>query len=161
MPIWSFNRGRPGDGTKSLSQRRHDALGLVLGVAGGVGILSGAPTPGAELGKQVVISVGDALLLKSIYEAYFDEVPDEESVRKMLSDAGLKLLAGGTIAYAGVKVTEGVVAEVLNFVPGLGWMVSGLVTAAVTSTVAGAWWLFCDSKYRGKASPIAVAQPAN
>ena len=66
----------------------------------------------------------------------------------MLSDAGLKLVAGGAIAYAGVKTTEGLVAEVLNFVPGLGWMVSGLVTAAVTSTVAGAWWLYCDSKYR-------------
>ena len=95
MPIWSFNRGRPGDGTKSISQRRQDALGLVLGVAGGVGILSGAPTPGAELGKQVVISVGDALLLKSIYEAYFDDVPDEESIREMLSDAGLKLRLSG------------------------------------------------------------------
>jgi hypothetical protein len=92
---------------------------------------------------------------------YFDEVPDEESVREMLSDAGLKLLAGGTIVDAGVKVTEGAVAELLNFVPGLGWMMSGLVSAAVTSTVAGAWWLFCDSKYRGTASPIVVAQAAN
>ena len=78
MPIWSFSRSH--DSTASLAQRRHEALGLVLGVAGGVGILSGTPTPGAELGKQAAITVGDALLLKGIYEVYFDEVPDEERV---------------------------------------------------------------------------------
>ena len=48
----------------------------------------------------------------------------------------------------------------LNFVPALGWMVSGLVTASVTATVACAWWLFCDYKYRGKTSPLLAAQPA-
>ena len=100
MPVWTFNRSRSGDAAKSLSQRRRETLGLVLGVTGTVGIVSGAPTPGAELPKQAAITVGDALLLKNIYEAYFDEVPDEESVNEMLSDAGLKLLAGGTVAYA-------------------------------------------------------------
>jgi hypothetical protein len=157
MPIWTFSPRHSGDDAKSLSQRRAEALERVLGVIGAVGILSGAPTPTLEAPKQAVITIGDALLLKSIYEVYFDDVPDgEEPFREMLSDAGLKLLAGGAVAYVGVKASEGVVAEVLNFIPGLGWLLSGLVTASVTATVACAWWKYCDSRYRSQADPLAV-----
>ena len=154
MSVWTFQRNF-GD-AKSLSKRRREALNLVLGVSSAVGLVSGAPSPGAEIPKQGLITIGDAVLLKNIYEVYFDEAPDEERIREMLSDAGLKIMAGGVIVYVGVKLSEGVVAEVLNFVPGLGWMVSGLITASVTASVASAWWLFCDRKYQGQEGPLVV-----
>jgi hypothetical protein len=58
----------------------------------------------------------------------------------MPTEAGLVISIGGGLAYGGVKLTETILAEVLNFVPVVGGLMSGIVTSSVTLTVGLLWW---------------------
>lgn len=78
---------------------------------------------------------------------------------ELLKDAGALIAVGGSVVYASVKLTEAGLAEVLNFVPGFGWLVSGLITASVTATVAVLWWWYCDYHARSGAIPFTAIRP--
>jgi hypothetical protein len=60
--------------------------------------------------------------------------------------------------YGGIKLTEAGLAEVLNFVPGFGWLLSGLITASVTASVASLWWWYCDRQARAGTVPLVRQQ---
>jgi hypothetical protein len=62
--------------------------------------------------------------------------------------------ASAATPYGGVKLTEGLLAEVLNFVPVIGWLASGLITASVTATVGVLWCWACDSALRRGTTPV-------
>jgi len=60
----------------------------------------------------------------------------------------------------GVKATEAILAEVLNWVPVIGWVTSGAITASVTLTVGALWWWGCDTALREGTSPVNVIKQA-
>jgi hypothetical protein len=140
---------------RSLAKKRRKAIGILLAAAGGTGTVSAAPTPGLELPKQAAVGLADALVFSNIYQAYFDEELDDENLRSMLQQTGVAVAVGGGVAYVSVKLTEGLLAEILNFVPGLGWLVSGAITASVTVTFGALWALMCDYSVRTGTSPTA------
>jgi hypothetical protein len=140
---------------RSLAKRRRKAISILLTAAGGTGSVSAAPTPGLELPKQAVVGLADALVFSNIYQAYFDEDLDEESLRSMLQQTGAAVAVGGGVAYVSIKLTEGLLAEVLNFVPGLGWLISGAVTASITVCFGALWAALCDYSVRNGTSPAA------
>ena len=152
-----LSRGRVGltASRKSLAGRRKKALWLILGAAGATGGAATTPTTGMEIPKQAAVGLGDAVLLGSIYNVYFDEEPDRESVMEMLKEAGVVLAVGGGFAYGTVKLTEAVLGEVLNFVPVVGWLVSGTITASVTATVGLLFAWACEAALRRGTSPAA------
>jgi hypothetical protein len=98
--------------------------------------------------------------MASIYNIYFDDDIDVDGVREMLIEAGLVTAIGGGLAYGGVKATEAILAEMLNWVPVIGWITSGAITASVTLTVGALWWWGCDTALRGGTSPVNVIKQA-
>jgi hypothetical protein len=141
--------------------KRRKALWLIVPAATATGGVSGAPTPGLEGPKQVVVSAADIALLAGIYNVYFDDDITPSNMIEVLKEAGLLIAVGGSIVYGGVKLTEAGLAEVLNFVPGFGWLVSGVITASVTATVATLWWWYCDQQARQGMIPLAGPGPVN
>ena len=63
----------------------------------------------------------------------------------LLTEYGVIVAVGGVLAYGGVKATEALLGEVLNFIPLAGWAISATITASVTATVGLAWLLLCDN----------------
>jgi hypothetical protein len=134
--------------------KRRKALWLIVPAATLTGGASGTPTPGLEVPKQAVVSAADIALLAGIYNVYFEEELGPANMIELLKNAGMLIAVGGSLVYGGVKLTEAGTAEVLNFVPGVGWLISGLITASVTATVASLWWLYCDGHARKGTIPF-------
>lgn len=145
---------------RDLYKKRKKALYALLGAAATTGAASASPTPGLEIPKQAGIMIGDVVLMASIYNVYFDDDIGIEDVKKMLTELGFVAAVSGGLAYGGVKVTEAMLSEVLNWVPVVGWAASGVITASVTLTV-GAFWLWaCDSALRQGLSPVKIMKQA-
>lgn len=138
----------------SLARRRRKALWTVVRAAGTTGAASTAPTTGLEIPKQAAVGLTDLVMLGTLYSVYFDEQPDQAQMTEMLTEAGVVLAAAGGLAYTSVKFTEATLAEILNFVPLVGWLASGAITASVTTTVGLLWLWGCDSAYRRGTSPM-------
>jgi hypothetical protein len=137
-----------------LSKKRRKALWALLGGAGTTGASAVVPTPGLEIPKQAVIGAADAVLLASIYNIYYEESIESQEVKGMLLEMGLVGSASVVTAYASVKAAEGMIHEVLNWFPGLGWIAKGLITGSVTSSVGTLWLVACDAGVRNGVSPV-------
>jgi hypothetical protein len=143
-----------------LNKKRKKALYALLGGAASTGVASGTPTPGLEAPKQAAIAIGDVAIMAGIYNIYYDDDIDVGGVKDMLVEAGLVAAVGGGLAYGGVKVTEAILAEILNWVPVVGWVTSGAITASVTLTVGALWWWRCDNALRRGTTPVNVIKQA-
>jgi len=143
-----------------LYKKRNNALSALLIGAAGTGAGSATPTPGLEAPKQAVIAVADLALMARIYDIYFDADIGAEEVARMLMQTGLVITVAGGLAYGTVKVTEALSSEVLNWVPGVGWIISGTITASVTLTVGSLWLWKCDTAFRQDKSPVAIKKQA-
>jgi len=139
---------------QELSKKRRKALWTVVGGAGTTGASVVIPTPGFEVPKQAVVATADLVILAGIYNIYFDENVEAERIKDMLLEMGLVGTSGGALAYTSVKVTEGIIHEVLNWVPVIGWAAKGVITGSVTLTVASLWLWACDAALRKGISPV-------
>jgi uncharacterized protein (DUF697 family) len=139
----------------SFSKERRRIIQILLGAAAANGGLSAAPTPGVEGPKQVAIGLADVLVFSGIYQAYFDKELDEQSLQSLLMDTGVAVAVGGGFAYVSIKLGESVLAEILNFVPIVGWLVSGAITASMTVTFGVLWAWACERSIRNGTSPAA------
>jgi hypothetical protein len=146
--------------TSELNRKRKKALYALLGGAASTGVASGTPTPGFEAPKQAAIAIGDVAIMAGIYNIYFDDDVSVTGVKDMLIEAGLVTAVGGGLAYGGVKATEAILAEILNWIPVIGWVTSGVITASVTLTVGALWWWGCDTALRQDTSPVSVIRLA-
>ncbi len=147
---------KPSSPTRSdLMKKRRKAFWLIVPVAALTGGTSGTPTPGLEFPKQAAVSAADIALMAGIYNVYFEEEVSPRDMPELLKQAGILIAVGGGVVYSGLKLTEAGAAEVLNFVPGFGWLLSSLVTTSVTATVAALWWWYCDRQARNGMKPVA------
>lgn len=145
---------------RDLYKKRRNALRLLLGAAATTGAASASPTPGLEVPKQTSIAIGDVVLMASIYNIYFDDDIGIETVKDMLTELGFVTAVSGSLAYGGVKVTEAILSEVLNWVPVIGWAASGVITGSVTLTVGALWLRACDVALRQGLSPVKIIKHA-
>jgi uncharacterized protein (DUF697 family) len=141
---------------RDLYRKRKKALYALLGAAATTGAASASPTPGLEVPKQASIAIGDVVLMASIYNVYFDDDIGIETVKSMLTELGFVTAVSGGLAYGGIKATEAILSEVLNWVPVIGWVASGVITASVTLTVGVLWLWACDTALRQGLSPVRV-----
>jgi hypothetical protein len=143
-----------------LYKKRKDALSTLLIGAAGTGAGSATPTPGLEAPKQAAIAVTDFALMAGIYNIYFDEDIGAKEVARALIQMGLAIPVAGGLAYGATKTTEALLSEMLNCIPGVGWIISGTITASVTLTVGSLWLWMCDSTFRQGKSPVAIKKQA-
>jgi hypothetical protein len=137
-----------------LSKKRRKAAWALVGGAGTTGASAVVPTPGLEIPKQAVIGATDAVLLATIYNFYYEESIESQDLKNMLLEMGLIGSASVVTAYGSVKAAEGAIHEVLNWVPGLGWIAKGFITGSVTLSVGTLWLLACDAGVRNGISPV-------
>ena len=145
---------------RGLYKKRKDALSTLLIGAAGTGAGSATPTPGLEAPKQAVIAIADFALMARIFDIYFDEDIEAKEVARTLMQTGLVIPVAGGLAYGATKATEALLSEVLNWVPGVGWIISGTITASVTLTVGSLWLWMCDTGFRQDKSPVAIKKQA-
>lgn len=130
---------------KSLSKKRMETVLCIVSFAAGTGTGAVVPTPGFELPKQAVIAAGDLAMCVAIYRIWYDVRLSTDEMREMLLDAGFLAVAGGTLVYGGVKLTEGLVHELLNFLGPLGFGIKGLITGSVSGLVGLSFWGICET----------------
>ena len=140
--------------TSELKKKRRKAVWALVGGAGTTGASAVVPTPGLEIPKQAVIGATDAVLLAAIYNFYYEESIEAQDLKEMLLELGLIGSASVVTAYGSVKAAEGAIHEVLNWVPGLGWVAKGFITGSVTLSVGTLWLLACDAGVRNDVSPV-------
>jgi hypothetical protein len=145
---------------QKLMRKRWKALWVIVPTATATGAASATPTPSLETVKQAAVTAADIALMANIYNVYFEEEITQGEMIQLLKDAGILIAVGGTLLYGGIKVTESGLAEVLNFVPGVGWGVSGAITATVTLLVAGLFAMYCDSQARKGVVPLLNSRAA-
>lgn len=133
--------------SSGLGKKRSDALGAILTTAAMTGAANALPTPAVEELKQLAIAAADFGLCVKIGTVYFqDSLTDwtRKDTLRALGGVGV----GAVLIYGGVKLADGMAAEFLNFVPPVGWVVSGCTAAASTLTVGLVFWLACDRSMR-------------
>jgi hypothetical protein len=144
----------------ALNQKRWKTIWHIAPVALATGTASAMPTPTLETVKQAGVTAADITLMAGIYNIYFEEDIAKGEMIELLKDAGILIAVGGTLLYGGIKVSEAGLAEVLNFVPGAGWGVSGLITASVTAIVSGLFAFYCDSQAKKGIVPLLKSRVA-
>jgi hypothetical protein len=124
---------------------------MSIGVAAmSTGAASGVPTPVVEVAKQAGIAAADAAMCVKIWQIYLDETLTASDLFDHLSEAGIVAAVAVGIGYGGVKLAEGIVAEAMNILGPVGWLLSAGVTASVTTAVGLAWMLFVEQVYRDR-----------
>jgi len=146
---------------KTIERKRTQAMFRITRTAVGTSIGGAVPVPALELAKEIGIAAADAALMYDIYRIYNDEPLSGARLREMLGTAGVIVLTGGAISYISLRVGQGVLNELLNAFPLLGWVLRGLMTGATTVTVGLAWMTLVEDAYRkAQRIPAPAAAPA-
>lgn len=143
--------------TKSIERKRAEAMLRITRTAFGTALGGAVPTPALEFAKEIGIAAADAWLMYDIYRIYNDEPLDFSRLQDTLGTAGMIVLTGGAVSYISLRIGQGVLNEVLNAVPFLGWSLRGIMTGATTVTVGIAWLAFVEDSYR-KQNDLPVAE---
>jgi len=134
--------------TKTIERKRAEAVLRITRTAFGTALGGAVPTPALEFAKEIGIAAADAWLMYDIYRIYNDEPLDFSRLQETLGTAGMIVMTGGAVSYISLRIGQGVLNEVLNAVPILGWSLRGIVTGATTVTIGVAWLAFVEDTYR-------------
>lgn len=124
---------------KSLDQKRLDAMLRITQNVIGTSLAGAVPLPAMEVSKMIGIAAADAWMFLDVYRLYFNESPTSEQLSDMLQKAGMIVVTGGVVSYATLRISQGILGGILNFVPVGGWVLSGVLTGS-SSLIAGIFW---------------------
>lgn len=130
-------------------KRRSAAYKLVLPIIGEFLIMS-VPKPAMEVPTGAVLSVAELAIFFDIWKLYFDDDLEKNDLKSLLEEMGLMVLLGSIATFLTAKLGNALAGEAGNFVPGIGWIIEGLVASIIT-LIAGILWInFCEKVYRGR-----------
>lgn len=134
----------------NLGKKRLDTISTIVTCALGNASVSAAPTPGAELPKQFLLTAADVLMYSRIWKLYFEEELSNKSVVEMLTELGLVSAVGFGTGYVVSKVTTAVLKEITNWTGPLAWFVTATLAGSLSGLFGTAWALYCDNLYLQK-----------
>ncbi len=129
----------------SKNEKRALAVGAIIAACVGNGVAASAPTPGFETHKHIVYSAAEITLCVTIYNIYFSQKASQAEVKKFLIEHGIAVSSGGGLAFVGTKIGHIAIAEVMNWVPVIGWGVKGLLAGSITGSIGISCLLACDA----------------
>lgn len=130
-------------------KRRNAAYKLVLPILGEFLIMA-VPKPTMEIPTGAVLSVAEMAIFFDIWKLYFDDNLDKNRLKDLLEEMGLMVLLGSIATFLTAKLGNALAGEAGNLVPGIGWIIEGLVASIIT-LIAGILWInFCEKVYRGR-----------
>jgi len=130
-----------------LAKKRSDAFVVIVAAAAATGTANAVPTPTIEVVKQFAIATADTVMCMQIGKVYFQDVLTDWNLGKTLRALG-GVGAGALLTYGGVKLADGLAAEVLNWAPPVGWIASACTAALSTCAVGLIFWLASDRATR-------------
>ena len=131
----------------NLEQKKGKAFYAIFAAVVGSGITGTSPTPNWEIPKQLGLVAGDIGLCLGIYQIYFSDQLSEQRLIDLLTEAGILTVTSGVLAYCGVRATQALLKEFMNFFGPISWIVSGTLTGLQTLTLGLFWWNFCHQKH--------------
>jgi len=134
--------------TNLLERKRADGLLRIAQNTIGTSLAGVVPTPALELTKSLGIAVADAWMFYDIYKIYFEERLSAQRLKEMLGNAGIIIFSGGVVSYGAFRISQGVLNEMFNAIPVVGWLASGAITGASSLALGMVWLAYIESQYR-------------
>jgi hypothetical protein len=133
---------------KDLGKKRMKALiaiGTQAAISGGA---AAVPTPVVETVKHIAVAGNELLLCANLYQIYYEEKISPESIRELLTYAGILALGAGGLVFVSVKGVQILLHEISNII----WPISTVITVPIATSVTGLVGLTCmlwmDYAYR-------------
>ncbi len=139
-----------------IGKKRLEATFAIASYAVGSGTATGAPTPGVELPKQLILTISDISMYFSIWKIYFEEDLSSKGLTEMLTDLGLIAIAATGSAYVVTKTSTALVSEITDWLGPVGWGVSAVIAGSLTGLSGSAWAVYCDYLYSKKIGEVEV-----
>ena len=142
---------------KLLKQkRRKSAYKLILPIISEFLIMT-APKPMVEVPAGALISTAELAFFFDIWKLYFEEELEEKKLRALLEEMGMITLLGSIATFLTAKLTNALAGEVGNLIPGIGWIINGLIASTITFISGFLWISFCETVYRKKVQVSSVS----
>lgn len=130
-----------------LLKKRYDSFVKVIQTVGGATLTGAVPTPTLELAKQLAISVADAWMCLEIYRYYFGENLSKQKFNTLLQTTGVIILGGGLAGYAGIRLAQIILNEILESIPIANSIITAIAFGSSTFIVGMAWLAIVEQNY--------------
>ena len=130
-----------------LNKKRYEAFLSITRASGGVALSGAVGAPTLELAKQLGISIADAWLCLDIYRKYFDKDLKAQDLPSMLRTSGVIVLGGGIAGYAGIRLAQAALSEILDSIPIAKSIITALAFGSSTLIIGFAWLSLVESAY--------------
>jgi hypothetical protein len=129
-----------------MASKKRQAMWIVLQQASVSGGIAAMPTPGLEVGKHaLLLSVNEIAMCVRIATVYAGRKVSEEDVKQLLIDGGVAFATGGGLAFLATQAGRGILNEILNFIPIIGWGIKALIAGSLTAIVGATFIGIADS----------------
>lgn len=129
----------------SLNEKRIQATMLVVGAVITNSAASAIPTPMFETHKHMALSGVEIGLCVGIYNIYFHKKLTKAQMKQFLTKEGIAVSSGGGLAFVATKAGHSAVAEMLNYVPVVGWGIKAVLSGSITATVGATCITACHT----------------
>jgi len=130
-----------------LQKKRYDAFVKVMQTVGGASLAGAVPTPTLEIAKALGISIADAWMCLEIYRFYFGEDLSRKKFSELLQSTGVIVLGGGIAGYAGIRLAQAILSEILDVIPVANTVITAIAFGSSTFIVGLAWMAIVEQKY--------------
>lgn len=131
----------------NLQQKRYEAFVKITQTMGGAALTGAVPGPTLEFAKQLGISIADAWMCLEIYRKYFDDELSAQDFARMLRTTGVVVLGGGIAGYAGIRLAQAVLQEILETIPIANSIITALAFGSSTLIIGFAWLALVEQQY--------------
>lgn len=132
---------------RDWEKKRYDSLIKITRTMGGAALSGAVPTPTLELAKQLGISIADAWMCFDIYKTYFGKDLAKRDLASMLQTTGVVVLGGGLAGYAGIRLAQALLSEILEQIPIANSIITGIAFGSSTFIIGLAWLAIVEQNY--------------
>ncbi|MEL6442145.1 MAG: hypothetical protein AAFQ80_23235 [Cyanobacteria bacterium J06621_8] len=127
----------------SLTEKRNRSILAIIGCVIVNGGSAAVPTPALETGKHAAYSAVEISLCVTIYNFYSSKSITKDGILDFLIKNGIASSSGGGLAFVGTKLGHSALAEMLNFVPIVGWGIKAVLAGSITASIGFACLTVC------------------
>lgn len=130
-----------------IQKKRYDSFVKVMQTVAGATLTGSVPTPTLEIAKQLGITIADAWMCLEIYRFYFSEQLTREKFGDLLKTTGVIVLGGGIAGYAGIRLAQAILSEILESIPIANSIITAIAFGSSTFIIGMAWLAIVEQNY--------------
>ena len=131
----------------AMQQKRYESVISITRAAGGAALTGSVSEPTLEVAKQLGISIADAWMCLDIYRKYFEKDLKAQDLAKMLGTTTAIVFGGGLAGYAGIRLAQAGLREILDSVPIANSIITAIAFGSSTLIVGFAWLALVEQSY--------------